>query len=502
VNLYSVAMAFSTPYHAHAMDSAMWADFDSDSHSDRMDYNMRRMVARQPGAVDGRCDTQTVELALDPELLATFCRRSRRRLRDVQASCQVSVKLDRTRGVLRVTGTEPSIQAVRRQLASLAGPRRNVPPAVWAELMRTRKMCNSDQATVARLQEASGCRIHIERSQQEVRLFGPGEAVAIADQLLAELATQCTEQAVRLPKDVALSSSALETLAHRCRITLRMEDGQIIVLGMAESVAEGAKQLTNYLADPTSFEPMSPEEALEYGNTSGDEAEKGGIVVWDAPGAEKPAMPQNGTHQSMRSPHSVNRTNSQGSGSNSASSGKNRSGRCCHSCGASRFCGSCGALTGLHKGQTHSWESTTAGGSDRSKPTTPDSPDTHPMGAQQWYQYMPQQMMSNGMGQAVNMGQAMNMGQAGMVPVCMVTPGPGGAMVPAGMVMVPASSLQDNGWMAQQQQDGSGSIWVPNQQGPQQGVPMSANRQLTPEGSLANLHETLLAYQRTQSARC
>ena len=123
------------------------------------------------------------------------------------------------------------------------------------------------------------------------------------------------------------------------------------------------------------------------------------------------------------------------------------------------------------------------------------------MGAQQWYQYMPQQMMSNGMGQAVNMGQAMNMGQAGMVPVCMMTPGPGGAMVPAGMVMVPASSLQDNGWMAQQQQDGSGSIWVPNQ-GPQQGVPMNANRQLTPEGSLANLHETLLAYQRTQSARC
>ena len=92
-----------------------------------------------------------------------------------------------------------------------------------------------------------------------------------------------------------------------------MEDGQIIVLGMAESVAEGAKQLTNYLADPSTFEPMSPEEALEYGNTSGDEAEKGGIVVWE--GAEKPAMPQNGSRQSMRSPHSVNRANSQGSGS-------------------------------------------------------------------------------------------------------------------------------------------------------------------------------------------
>merc|ERR1719287_218482 len=108
----------------------------------------------QPGALDNRgYDTQTVEIALDPELLATFCRRSRRRLRDVQASCQASVKLDRARGVLRVTGPESSIDAVRKQLAGLTGPRRDVTQAVWAELMRTRKMCNSLEATVARFQE-------------------------------------------------------------------------------------------------------------------------------------------------------------------------------------------------------------------------------------------------------------------------------------------------------------------------------------------------------------
>ena len=42
--------------------------------------------------------SNSCDQALDPELLATFCRRSRRRLRDVQASCQAPrPRLDWTR---------------------------------------------------------------------------------------------------------------------------------------------------------------------------------------------------------------------------------------------------------------------------------------------------------------------------------------------------------------------------------------------------------------------
>ena len=47
-----------------------------------------------------------------PPLAAPEREREREREREMQRSPrQVSVKLDRTRGVLRVTGTEPSIQA-------------------------------------------------------------------------------------------------------------------------------------------------------------------------------------------------------------------------------------------------------------------------------------------------------------------------------------------------------------------------------------------------------
>eukprot|EP00425_Heterocapsa_triquetra_P033272 CAMPEP_0195096302 /NCGR_PEP_ID=MMETSP0448-20130528/51472_1 /TAXON_ID=66468 /ORGANISM="Heterocapsa triquestra, Strain CCMP 448" /LENGTH=72 /DNA_ID=CAMNT_0040130659 /DNA_START=50 /DNA_END=265 /DNA_ORIENTATION=+ len=51
-----------------------WADLESDG--EHMDFRMR--------AVRMNGETHTAEVPLDPELLTTFCRRSRRRLRDVQ----------------------------------------------------------------------------------------------------------------------------------------------------------------------------------------------------------------------------------------------------------------------------------------------------------------------------------------------------------------------------------------------------------------------------------
>ena len=281
--------------------------------------------------------------------------------------------------------------------------------------------------------------------------------MAIADRLLADLATQCREQAVALPQDAALSSSALEVLAHRCRITLRMEEGQAVVLGMADAVREGAAQLLRYFLDPATFEPMLRAEASEQVGASGG---TGGLIVSE--GADRSPMPRLSTDQPNRSSNADGRQHSQRSNGSSQTC----CGASCPTCGASRFCKSCGALTGFNMGgQSHSWESLpTTAGSDRSHPRTPDALDTSPMtGGPQYHQQMPQQMMPGGM------GQAMGMGQAGMMPVCMLPNGMSGAMMPNGqaampngMMMVPASFLQNNGWM--EQPDGSSGLWVPSQQ--------------------------------------
>lgn len=153
-----------------------------------------------------------VEIHLDSELLNILCRRGRRRLRLIQTDCGVGARLDRARSVLHVSGSEAAVQDVRRQLSSLRGPRKAVSPAVWAELMRTRTLADSSEdGLVAWLQQESGCRIHIERTRQEVRIFGPNEDVAVAEQMLEELERSCTED-----------------LAQVCGGTLRADEGQAV----------------------------------------------------------------------------------------------------------------------------------------------------------------------------------------------------------------------------------------------------------------------------------
>ena len=52
----------------------------------------------------------TEEIPLDEDLLGSFCRRGRGRLRELQEATQTIVRLDRARGCLSVTGTQPAAQ--------------------------------------------------------------------------------------------------------------------------------------------------------------------------------------------------------------------------------------------------------------------------------------------------------------------------------------------------------------------------------------------------------
>jgi hypothetical protein len=190
----------------------------------------------------------TAEVLLEPELFNSLLRRGRRRLKDIQASCQVNMRLDKLHGVLHITGSEHCVGAARHLIAGLGGPRKIVRKAVWAELLRTRTLQSGEEANVARIQQESGCRIHIERSRQEVRLFGHAEAIAIAEKLLKELDQECIEKTVPM-KVGASTSPALQALAHSCGVTLQLEENQILVLGLQDSVNEAVKDLNRYLHD-------------------------------------------------------------------------------------------------------------------------------------------------------------------------------------------------------------------------------------------------------------
>eukprot|EP00439_Symbiodinium_sp_Y106_P060319 s2205_g8.t3 len=197
------------------------------------------------------------EMQLDSELVSILCHRSRRRLRDLQYTCKVTMRLDRNRHVLSLTGADAGIEMAKQQIEGLSGPRRQVPLKVWVELMRTRTLSLDDLAepkivSVAWVQECSGCRLHIERSSCEVRIFGSQSGAAIASKIIDEpgLATSTSLGSHSGHKvdetetvDVEMWRSHSDCLAGL----------GIAVLGLEANVARAISQLELFLDDPQGY---------------------------------------------------------------------------------------------------------------------------------------------------------------------------------------------------------------------------------------------------------
>jgi len=285
----------------------------------------------------------TVEISLDPELLNTLYRRSRRRLRDIQASCQALLKLDRARSSLRVSGSEEAVRSVRRHLENLSGPCKPLAPAVWAELMRTRTLRYSSRATIAHMQNQSGCRIHIERGRQEVRLFGPKEGIAVAVRLLDEFAETCGEEVVSVGSPTsALSSAKLQALAHAFGITLRVEDQDVVVLGIKAAVADACQELRRYVSDPEGYSIESLPKAPES-DTEEHAAEEARLArVKDGSGGAGVVAPARMGVVTKPRPLAEQAPAAPKASSRRSAPVQNCQGRACPTCGAGRFCSGCG----------------------------------------------------------------------------------------------------------------------------------------------------------------
>lgn len=315
-------------------------------------------------------DTDAISAAikLDQELLGTFCRRGRRRLQEIQASSQASLKLDRAKGLLWVTGSERAIAEVRHRLECLGGPRKTVSAAVWAELMRTRTLVEGPDASksaVERIQHLSGCRVHIERSKHEVRLFGPKSASAVADRLLNELEEMCTEYLVEAPNSQQLNSEILHQIAHSGSVSMRVEpqQQQIAVLGLSCAVEPAVAELQRYMAASDQFELCGNYDATNSAVAAALSTLNSDRHLASATTTMASLPSIHDSEQSMdMSNESFLERNKVISGTNTMAKQNNNlqpqqhvqqaqqqqmrrqdiAHGCCHTCGAHRLCGNCG----------------------------------------------------------------------------------------------------------------------------------------------------------------
>mmetsp|Transcript_36560 Transcript_36560/g.97432 ORF Transcript_36560/g.97432 Transcript_36560/m.97432 type:complete len:383 (-) Transcript_36560:185-1333(-) len=214
-------------------------------------------------------EPQVVEIPLPQEILSSLCRRSRRRLHDMQMRSRASIRLDRLRSVMLVTGSQEAVNSVRAMLGSLGGPHKTVSPPVWAELMRTRTWSDHPQAAIWRLQKESGCRIHIERTSQEVRLFGSSESITVAGKLIDAFAEDCSSQSVLMATS-ALTATEVQSLACACGVTFRIEPDHILILGFRNAVASAVEEVKRYAADRETKpdNTMMPNECFAQGANS------------------------------------------------------------------------------------------------------------------------------------------------------------------------------------------------------------------------------------------
>eukprot|EP00403_Amphidinium_massartii_P024739 CAMPEP_0178406212 /NCGR_PEP_ID=MMETSP0689_2-20121128/18797_1 /TAXON_ID=160604 /ORGANISM="Amphidinium massartii, Strain CS-259" /LENGTH=329 /DNA_ID=CAMNT_0020027249 /DNA_START=94 /DNA_END=1080 /DNA_ORIENTATION=- len=202
-----------------------------------------------------------VEIPLSQATEGSLCRHGRRRLRDMQAKSAARIRYDRARSVLKVSGPSSAVEEVQRQLDCLGGVKEVVPTAVWCELMRTRLEEDPSKSALQNMQKQSGCRIHIERSLQEVRIFGSSQNTQVALHLLHDFARRCTE--VSVPSDEgSVSEDLVQRITDEHAVTVNVEKRRVVVYGIKAAVRSAVRELrAHFLAQVKPGEASLGEES-------------------------------------------------------------------------------------------------------------------------------------------------------------------------------------------------------------------------------------------------
>lgn len=193
--------------------------------------------------------TVRVELPLDPCVLASLCRRGRKKLKQLERDYPVHVLLDRQHQFLAVTGPEDAVAQVKKVVNAMVGPRIKVRAPLWAELLRTRSL-PEPECLVETVQSLCDCRVHIERSQHEVRIFGEEASIQQAEAMLRKMESTCIEKSIPVRDVSVLSAKALEDLADDHSVSLRLDATSVALLGTKDNVERAAVPVQEYVRSP------------------------------------------------------------------------------------------------------------------------------------------------------------------------------------------------------------------------------------------------------------
>lgn len=169
--------------------------------------------------------------------------------------CNAMLRLDRSSGVLHVKGTQQALAEVERQLSMLTGPRIDITPVLWAELMRTRTSTDVAEGAVARIQHLTGCRVHIERSCLQVQLLGPNESTTLAEHFLRQVQGMCSEEIVEDDLAGTFSSDMILDFAEEWAVSMVIEDRCIRIMGICNAVSNAAQDLRKILHQDCKMAP-------------------------------------------------------------------------------------------------------------------------------------------------------------------------------------------------------------------------------------------------------
>lgn len=202
----------------------------------------------------------TVKISLEDPLLSGFHRRGRRKLKEIEEGIpDCHVKFEKANACLMVSGSLEAIEMVRFRVECMTGPRKRLSVATWAEMMRTR-MSQDQGAIVAEIQRLTGCRLHIERGSAEVRLFGPDDSVAQADQMLDCFEAMCSETDLNVPitflpnVNMEVLGRVAQDLCVSCQMT---QDRMILIMGFEAAVTLAKPIMERYILEGGNHAPDS-----------------------------------------------------------------------------------------------------------------------------------------------------------------------------------------------------------------------------------------------------
>lgn len=248
------------------------------------------MYAPFPGAADMAPAFLTVKINLEDPLLSGFHRRGRRKLREIEEGIpDCHVKFEKANACLMVSGSLEAIEMVRFRVECMTGPRKRLSVATWAEMMRTR-MSQDQGAMVAEIQRLTGCRLHIERGSAEVRLFGPDDSVAQADQMLDRFEAMCSEIDLNVPTaflpqaNMEVLGRVAQDLCVSCRMT---EDRRVWIMGFEAAVTLAKPIMERYILEggnpaPDSRIAQLVEEAVQMICAQSGQTDLGGLEYEEA----------------------------------------------------------------------------------------------------------------------------------------------------------------------------------------------------------------------------